>query len=100
MEEMVLNDLKHLKLTKERGEEIHITHIDPVANFEECSLSLFEKLLSDHQQNVHALKNTLRTAWKLGSDLRIVEVENDILQFKFSSRYQMEWVKKSDPWNF
>ena len=79
MEETVLNDLKHLKLTKEEGEEIHITHINPVANFEECALSLFGKLLSDCQQNVRALKNTLRTAWKLGFDLRIVEVKNDIV---------------------
>ncbi|XP_065633850.1 uncharacterized protein LOC136069351 [Quercus suber] len=55
---------------------------------------------ADRQQNIRALKNTLRTAWKLGSDLRIVEVGNDILQFKFSSRYQMEWVEKSGPWNF
>ena len=39
-------------------------------------------------------------AWKLGSDLRIVDVGNGIWQFKFSSRFQMEWVKKSGPWNF
>nr|POF10226.1 hypothetical protein CFP56_14163 [Quercus suber] len=77
MEETILNDLKHLKLTKEEGEEICITHINPVTNFEECSLSLFGKLLSDRQQNIRALKNTLRTAWKLGSDLRIVEATTD-----------------------
>nr|POE79040.1 hypothetical protein CFP56_43050 [Quercus suber] len=100
MEEKILNDLKHLKLTKEEGEEIRITHINPVTNFEECSLSLFGKLLLDRQQNIRALQNTLRTAWKLGSDLQIVEVGNDILQFNFSSRYQMEWVEKSGPWNF
>lgn len=62
MEETVLNDLKHLKLTKEEGEEIRIMHINPVTNLEECSLSLFGKLLSDRQQNVRALKNTLRMA--------------------------------------
>ena len=36
----------------------------------------------------------------MGSDLRIVEVDNGILQFKFSSQYQMEWVEKNGPWNF
>ncbi|KAK9983959.1 hypothetical protein SO802_033484 [Lithocarpus litseifolius] len=36
----------------------------------------------------------------MGSDLRIVEVGNNILQFKFSSRCQLEWVEKSGPWNF
>ena len=33
-------------------------------------------------------------------DLRIVEVGNNILQFKFGSRCQLEWVEKSGPWNF
>ena len=32
--------------------------------------------------------------------MRIVDVGNDILQFKLSSRYQMEWVEKNDSWNF
>lgn len=36
-------------------------------------------MLSDRQPNVHALKKTLRTARKLSSNLRIVEVGNDIL---------------------
>lgn len=67
---------------------------------EECLLSLFEKLQSNRQQNQRSLKSTLRTAWKMGSDLRIVEVDNGILQFKFSSQYQMEWVEKNGPWNF
>ena len=32
--------------------------------------------------------------------MRIVEVGNGILQFKFGSRYRMEWVEKNSPWNF
>ena len=32
--------------------------------------------------------------------MRIVEVGNGILQFKFGSRYQMERVEKNSPWNF
>ncbi|KAK9991321.1 hypothetical protein SO802_026306 [Lithocarpus litseifolius] len=35
-----------------------------------------------------------------GSDLRIVEVGNNILQFKFGSQCQLEWVEKGGPWNF
>ena len=34
---------------------------------------------------------------KMGSYLRIVEVGNSILQFKFGSRCQLEWVEKSGP---
>ena len=100
MDEIVLNDLQKLKLTKEEGEEICITSTNQSNLLEECSLSLFGKLLSDRHQNSRALKNTFRMAWKLGSDLRIVDVGNGILQFKFSSRFQMEWVEKSGLWNF
>lgn len=36
----------------------------------------------------------------MGSDLRIVEVGNNILQFKLCSMCQLEWVEKSGPQNF
>ena len=29
--------------------------------------------------------------------MRIVEVGNGILQFKFSSKYKMKWVEKNGP---
>jgi len=47
MDETVLNDLQKLKLTKEEGEEICITSKTQSNLLEECSLSLFGKLLSD-----------------------------------------------------
>ena len=91
--------MEKLKLTKEEEEDIVIANISGFEIFEECSLSLFGHLLSDRHQNQRALKSTLKAAWKMGFDLRIVEVGNNILQFKFSSRYQSEWVEKSGPWN-
>nr|POE52271.1 hypothetical protein CFP56_67209 [Quercus suber] len=39
-------------------------------------------------------------AWKMGSDLQIVDVGSGIMQFKFSSEYQMKWVEQNGPWNF
>lgn len=30
--------------------------------------------------------------------MRIVDVGNNIFQFKFSSQFQLEWVEKSGPW--
>ena len=36
----------------------------------------------------------------MGSDLRIVEVGNNVWQFKFGSLCQLEWVEISGPWNF
>ena len=36
----------------------------------------------------------------MGSDLQIVEVGNNVLQFKFNLEYQLQWVKRNGPWNF
>jgi len=94
MDQEVVNSLGKLKLTKEEEEDIVLANINSFEIFEECSLSLFRRLLSDCHQNLRALKNTLKATWKMGSDLRIVKVGNSILQFKFGSRCQLEWVEK------
>nr|POE84848.1 hypothetical protein CFP56_76542 [Quercus suber] len=100
MDQEVVNSLGNLKLTKEEEEDIVIANNNSSGIFEECSLSLFGRLLLDRHQNLRALKNTLKAACKTGSDLKIVEVGNNILQFKFGSRCQLEWVEKGGPWNF
>ena len=100
MEQDITEELQHLCLTKEEEEDIIITAQNRDDLLEECSLSLFGRLLSDRQQNMRALKNTLRVAWKMGSELRIVDVGSNILQFKFGSSYQCDWVENNGPWNF
>ena len=87
MEQAVLDGLQNLQLTKEEEECIQIMNQGCAELLEECYLSLFGKLPSSRQQNQRALKGTLRVVWKMGSDLRILEVGNGILQFKFGSRY-------------
>ena len=100
MELDILDGLQNLQFTKEEEEGIQISASSKADLLEECHLTLFGKLLSDRQQNQCALKSTLQSMWKMRSNLRIVDVRNDILQFKFSSKYQMEWVEKNDLWNF
>ena len=100
IEHTIIDNLKNLQLTKDEEEDIFISSNSTSDLLEECTLSLFGKLLAKRNQNQKALKNTLRTAWKLGSDLRIVEVGNNVLQFKFSSMYQLEWVERNGSWNF
>lgn len=96
----MVEGLHNLRLTKEEEEEITITTKSRADLLEECNLSLFGRLLTDRHQNQRALKNTLRSAWKMGSDLQIVEVGNNILQFKFNSEFQLQWVERNGPWNF
>ena len=100
MDQAVIEGLQYLQLTKEEEEDISISTTSKSELLEECALSLFGHLLADRNQNLRALKSTLRLAWKLGSDLRIVDVGKNIFQFKFNSKYQMEWVERNGPWNF
>ena len=36
----------------------------------------------------------------MGLELRIVDVGSNILQFKFGSSYQRDWVENSGPWKW
>ena len=87
-------------LTKEEEIQISVFEEDRAQVFEECSLSLFGNLLTDRKQNLRALKNTLRGAWKARSDLKIIKVGNSIIQFKFANEFQIQWVETNRPWNF
>ena len=100
MEQHLIDGIQHLRLIKEEEIQISLSEEDRAQVFEECFLSLFGWFLSDQQQNQQALKSTLRSAWKMGLDMRIVEVGNNILQFKFSSKYQLEWVERCGLWSF
>ena len=100
MDQEVIDGLHHLQLTKEEEENSSISTTSKSELLEEFALSLFGRFLADQNQNLRALKSTLTSAWKLGSDLRIVDVGKNIFQFKFNSKYQMEWVEMNGPWNF
>ena len=80
MEQEVVNSLQNRCRTKEEEAEISFSAHSKVDLLEECSLSLFGKLFSDRQQNHRAQKSTLRAAWKMGLELRIIEVGNNIFQ--------------------
>ena len=100
MEQNLIDGLQHLRLTKEEEIQISVSEEDRAQVFEECSLSLFGKLLMDRKLNLRALKNTLRGEWKARSDLKIIEVGNSIIQFKFANEFQIQWVETNGPWNF
>ena len=79
MDQAGVDGLLNLRLTRDEEEEISITTRCRSNLLEECNLSLFGLLLSDRHQNQRALKSTLRSAWKMGSDLQIVDVGNNVL---------------------
>ena len=95
MEQDLIEGMKHMRLTKEEEVQISVLGEGRFELLEECSLSLMGCLLTNRKQNQRALKNTLRLAWKVGLDLRIVKVGNNIYQFKFSNEHQLKWVESN-----
>ena len=67
---------------------------------EEYSLILIGKFLTTCPLNLRATKNLLCSVWKLGNDLKIVDVGDGLLQFKFSLESQLRWVWDNGPWSF
>nr|POF02354.1 uncharacterized protein CFP56_31247 [Quercus suber] len=81
MDQVITDGIQHLQLTKEEEEEISISTVRSDL-LDECTLSLFGQLLADGHLNMRAFKSTLRSAWKMGSDLRIVDVEKNVFQWR------------------
>ena len=54
MDQIIIESLQHLRLTKEEEEDIAISTMSRLDLMKECALSLFGKLLSNKQQNQKA----------------------------------------------
>ena len=100
MDAEVIDCLSRITLTRDKGEEIKIrlTHRDHV--LEACSLSLIGKFLSARILNIRAANNLLRSFWKMGNDLRIVDVGEGMFQFQFILESQLQWVLSNGLWSF
>ena len=83
------DDLLNIQLTVDEEDNIPITGSQRATTLEECSLSLMGRFLTTKSLNMRAAKHTMRIAWRMGDDVRITEVGNGLLQFKFSNNFQM-----------
>lgn len=95
-----IDRLQKISLTEEEGVDIAIRVNHRKQVLEECSLSLLGRFLSDKPLNLRAAKNLLRSVWRLGNDLKVVEEGVGLLQFKFSLESQLKWVLENGPWCF
>ncbi|XP_075636578.1 uncharacterized protein LOC142608781 [Castanea sativa] len=92
--------MQRINLTAEESEIIQVCSRQRERLLEECSLSLFGKFLTTKPFNQRAAKNLLRTMWKFGSDLKIIDVGERLFQFKFTMESQLVWVLNNGPWSF
>ena len=89
-----------MMLTMDEDEVMPICLVRREKVLEEFSLSLIGKFLTTKPINIRAAKNLLRSMWKLGEDLKIIEVGEGLLQFMFSMESQLMWVWNNRPWCF
>nr|POF18755.1 uncharacterized protein CFP56_59889 [Quercus suber] len=95
-----LERIQNLKLMMEEGEEINVRPMQREKILEEWALSLIGKFLSSRALNQRAAENVPRSVWKMGNDLKIVDIGEGLFQFKFSIESQIKWVLDNGPWSF
>lgn len=100
MESEVLERIQNMTLTTDEDEVMPIRPVKREKVLEEFSLSLIGKFLTTKPINIRAAKNLIRSMWKLGDDMKIIEVGGGLLQFKFSMESQLMWVWNNGPWCF
>lgn len=99
MDSDFIERLQSINLTEEEGEVIKVRS-NNCAILEECSLSLMGRFYTTKLINMWATKNLLWSVWKLGQDLKITNVGEGLLQFKFSMDSQLNWVLNNGLWSF
>ena len=100
MDSDFIEQLQRIKLTTEEGEILKVRPSQREKIIVECSLSLFGRFLPKKPINWRAAKTLLRNTWKFGSDLRIIDVDEDLVQFKITMESKVQWVLNYGPWSF
>ena len=100
MDSDFIDKLQSITFTKEEGEVIKVEVTQRERMLEECSLSLLGRFLTTQAFDQHVAKALLRCVWRMGLDLRIVDVGDDPFQFKFTMESQLKWVLTNGPRSF
>nr|POE84800.1 hypothetical protein CFP56_61980 [Quercus suber] len=79
-----LERIQRMKLTLDEDEAMTVRPVRRQEILEEYSLSLIGQFLTTRSINLRVAKNLLKSMWKLGDDPKIVDVDDGLLQFKFS----------------
>ena len=100
MDSDFIERLQCINLTSEEGEVITVRSDHREKILEECNLSLIGRFLIAKPINHRSAKNLLSSVWKFGQDLKITDVGDGLIQFKFAMESQLLWVVNNGPWSF
>lgn len=100
MDSKFLERIQQMKLTVDEDEAMIVCPVQRQEILEEYLLSLIGQFLTTRSINLREAKNLLRSMWKLGDNLKIVDVDDGLLRFKFSMESQLSWVWNNGPWCF
>ncbi len=82
----ILKFLVNMKLTKEGENGIVLSKDMNIRSLNDCSFSLVGKFLTSKPFNQRAAMETMRSVWKLGPKLRIVDVPERYIPIQVSER--------------
>ena len=100
MDSNFLEKVQNITLTEEEGKVIKVRSTQRDKILEACSLSLLGRFLTTRPYNQSAAKSLLCLVWKMGVDLKIMDVGDGLFQFKFALESQLKWVIQNGPWSF
>lgn len=91
--------MKGLRIQDEENESF-ILDGDIEEDIHRYDLCLVERLLTEKNINVWAMKSKLADVWKPSMGISIKELERGIFLFQFFRKEDLQWVMKGGPWTF
>ena len=75
----------------------------PVVILIQCTkrtFSVIGKFLTPRPLNQKVVNDFLGSVWKMGNDLKMMDIRDGLIQFKFTMESQLRWVMNNGPWSF
>ncbi|CAA0818221.1 Unknown protein, partial [Striga hermonthica] len=99
-EEDLSEQLREFSLSNKEATFIDIAQTDIKLSAEECSRSLFGKIVGDRAASWIGVKRTMTNIWRLHQGMEIKELSPNYFQFIFQSREDKQKVANGINWSF
>ncbi|CAA0807101.1 Unknown protein, partial [Striga hermonthica] len=94
------DQLERFSLSENEAKFIDIAHTDITLSAEECSRSLFGKIIGDRAASWIGVKRTMSNIWRLNQSMEIKELSPNYFQFIFQCKEDLQKVSAGIHWSF